>query len=331
MRTEVYERSRSRVTSLLQMAKGLPAGRPLAMAHYVRPQVVAGVADVIRRAQPDVVVASELGGAALVTGLINADRVVLDLHDAEHLRFAMLAAAGRGINQFVWLADSVLIRRWMQRHLGEYGAVAMASTVDLEACRAIAPRAAYVVAENGVDLAVLPRSDPGGASLLMLGDLRYPPNQDALSWFSAEVLPLCPSVRAVRVVGGGPVPRPVDSRIVPVGFVPSVSAEFARATALVAPIRVGAGTRLKILEAFAAGVPVVSTTVGAEGLDAVDGQHLLIADDAYGLASSIERVVNEPELRARLAQGGRALVESRFGWSRSMAPLVEAVKAVARR
>ena len=133
----------------------------------------------------------------------------------------------------------------------------------------------------------------------------YAPNVDAAEWLVAEVAPRLrarlPDVE-VRLVGT-PVPgvqrqhRP--PAITVVGMVPAMEPELSRADIAVVPIRYGSGTRLKILESFAHRVPVVSTTIGAEGLGVVDGVHLLLADDPDSFAAACERLLTEPDLREK--------------------------------
>ena len=324
-------RPRSVVVAGAEMLAGLARGRPLTMAHYRRPRSRRALRAVIRDVRPDVIVASWLGGAALVDGLVDSRQVVLDLDNAEHLRFASMARAAPPPRRWMLGVDALLIRRWMAARLGGFGAVILASMVDAAACHDLAPEAHLVVAENGADLDGAVRPDPGGGSVLLLGNLDYAPNADALQWFDGSILPSCAAVEEVRVVGGGaPVAPTVDARIVLVGHVPDVGDELRRATVLAAPVRAGAGTRLKILEAMAAGVPVVSTTLGASGLAVRDGEHLLLADDERSFATAVDALLREPARRQRLACAARSLVQERHGWQQAMAPIVNAVAEVAR-
>jgi glycosyltransferase involved in cell wall biosynthesis len=99
-----------------------------------------------------------------------------------------------------------------------------------------------------------------------------------------------------------------------VGPVDDLRPHLAAASAVVVPLRLGSGTRLKILEAWAMARPVVSTTLGAEGLDAVPGRHLLVADDPADFARSVLRILGEPGLGDELGREGRALVSERYSW-----------------
>jgi glycosyltransferase involved in cell wall biosynthesis len=115
------------------------------------------------------------------------------------------------------------------------------------------------------------------------------------------------------------------------GFVPDLADVFRTHRAMIVPLRHGGGTRLKILEALAWGLPVVSTSLGAAGLGLVDGQHALIADDAPSFARAIQRLFDDDVLWAQLSRNGRALVEQRFRWDRIGDALVDAIEELARR
>jgi len=106
-----------------------------------------------------------------------------------------------------------------------------------------------------------------------------------------------------------------DPGIVVTGTVDDVRGYFRKTTAVVVPLRIGGGTRLKILEAMAMGKPVVSTAVGAEGLEVADGENILIADDPPGMARALISVLRDRALRERLAGAGRKLVEERYDWT----------------
>jgi hypothetical protein len=166
-----------------------------------------------------------------------------------------------------------------------------------------------------------PAGDPSAERrpvVLLQGSLGYPPNIDAAQWLTTTI---APKVRThvpgleVRLVG-----RPATSIrklhepgvVTVVGEVPSMSTELAQASVAVVPIRYGGGTRLKILESFAHRVPVVSTTVGAEGLAVQDGVHLLIADDPDEFAAATVRLLGDAALRTRIAGEAERLYLNRY-------------------
>jgi glycosyltransferase involved in cell wall biosynthesis len=151
------------------------------------------------------------------------------------------------------------------------------------------------------------RSDVGSPpTILFHGTLRYPPNADAARWLVGRIGPalrnLVPDAR-IRLVGlGNPDQASLNDppATTVVGPVADIVTELSRADVVVVPVRFGSGTRVKILEAFAHRIPVVSTTLGAEGLGLVDGRHLLLADSAQGLATACARLLTEPDLRQQL-------------------------------
>jgi glycosyltransferase involved in cell wall biosynthesis len=165
----------------------------------------------------------------------------------------------------------------------------------------------------------LGRSEVGRPpTILFQGTLRYPPNAEGARFLVDEVGPLLraqvPGVR-IRLVGRGApalagLGHPPEVTLV--GQVPDIDVELARADLVVVPLRFGSGTRLKVLEAFAQRVPVVSTLLGAEGLDAEDGVHLLVGDTAPELAAACARLLSDLELRARLTEHAHQLFLARF-------------------
>jgi glycosyltransferase involved in cell wall biosynthesis len=155
-------------------------------------------------------------------------------------------------------------------------------------------------------------------TLLFAGLLRYPPNIEAARWLAGEV---APRVRdrvpdlTVRLVGEhGPELDGLDDppRVSLVGRVSDMDAELARADLVVVPVRYGSGTRVKILEAFAHRIPVVSTSVGAEGIGGTDGVHLLLGDDVPTLADAVARLLTEPDLRRTVTDAAFDLFDARF-------------------
>ena len=179
------------------------------------------------------------------------------------------------------------------------------------------------VVPNGVDCNAY--APPGGLAprrdVLYVGNFQNLPNVDALDYFVADVWPLLrlrrPGAR-LSVVGANPPERvtALDGRdgITVVGEVDDLRPAYHGHRVMVAPIRAGSGTRLKILEAFAAGIPVVSTTLGAEGIEAEPGRHLLIADSAVDFAAAVEQVLADDRLADRLAAEAVGLARERYDW-----------------
>ena len=170
-------------------------------------------------------------------------------------------------------------------------------------------------------------------TVLLQGLLFYPPNAYAARWLAEEVAPilrqLVPAAE-VRLVGAdSPTVRRLHDppRVTVTGRVPEMGPELARADIVAVPIRFGSGTRIKVLEAFAHRIPVVSTTLGAEGLDVRHGEHLLLADTPEDFAAACARLLEDSALRARLAANAHELWLARYTWAHAQA----AVAALATR
>jgi len=216
--------------------------------------------------------------------------------------------------------------------------------VPADADRRALPGPTYArtfVVPNGVDTDYFrPRPQPadGPPLLLFCGALFWYPNVDAMTWFCGEVLPWVrrkvPEVR-LQIVGAAPPPAVQKLGSLPgvdvVGFVDDVRPYLAGATVCIAPLRAGSGSRLKILEALAAGRAVVATSVGAEGLDLAPGLDLCIVDGADHFARALVNLLADPTRRAALERAGRAAVEAHYDWSLTLADLDRICGEVAQR
>jgi glycosyltransferase involved in cell wall biosynthesis len=152
--------------------------------------------------------------------------------------------------------------------------------------------------------------------------MNYRPNSDGVLWFHRTILPLIrqqvPEVR-LYVVGWDPPPQitalNADPHVTVTGFVEDVRPYLANSAVVLVPIRFGSGTRLKILDAWAMGKAVVSTHLGAAGLEAIHGENILQADEPEPFAQWVVGLLADAGQRARLGQAGRRLVEARYAWS----------------
>ena len=158
------------------------------------------------------------------------------------------------------------------------------------------------------------------ASIVFSGNMEYHPNIDAVRYFRTEIWPLLRQRHPElvwRLVGRNPSAVSAFTGapgIEVVGPVADAVPELARSRIAIVPLRAGSGTRLKILEAWAAGLPVVSTSIGAEGLPARHGEHLLLADSAVDFAQAVTRLLTCEELCSHLGKAGRLLLEKEFTW-----------------
>jgi len=259
--------------------------------------------------------------------------VVLDEHNVEYeVRARSAAVAAPGPRKVYDSLNWRKLRAEEERSWRAVAACAVTSERDEASIRMASPDTPTAVVPNAVDTQYFsPASGPADPlSVLFFGTMAYYPNVDAVVFFLREVMPRLrrshPSVR-LRIVGSLP-PRAVTQLAGPdvtiTGFVDDVRPYLERASVVVAPLRIGGGTRLKILEAMAMGRPVVSTAVGAEGLAARHGREALIADDAESFAAQVARVLDDHDLAARIGLAARRLVEERYDW-RASARVLEAL------
>jgi glycosyltransferase involved in cell wall biosynthesis len=162
---------------------------------------------------------------------------------------------------------------------------------------------------------------PDGRTLVYFGLLSTVPNIDGVTHFVQDVWPRIaathPDVR-FKIIGGRPPPSLqalAGPRIELTGFVQDLRPHLAAAAAVVVPLRLGGGTRLKIVEAMAMGKAIVSTTLGAEGIEAVSGRDLLIEDQPADFAGAVNRLLAQPALAVRIGQSARALAVTQYGWN----------------
>lgn len=199
------------------------------------------------------------------------------------------------------------------------------SADDETRLRAIAGDVPLFTVPNGVDIDYF-RPDPSVTraphSLVFAGGMDWFPNREAIQWLAQDVWPRLVEReprRTLTVIGKAPPPEiealaARDSRVRVLGFVPDIRPHIAAASAYICPIRVGGGTRLKVLDALAMGVPLVATPLAVEGLGLGDGTHFLGATTADAFVEQLQRLDDDPDLGARVAGAGRSLVERAFSW-----------------
>lgn len=248
---------------------------------------------------------------------------ILDAHNIEHLLLKRVALESDSIARAAFnTVEWRKLRRFERRAWRSVDLCLATSDQDAEIIETATGRETPVI-PNGVDVASYTFREANKIlepRIIFVGTMRHQPNAAGAVWMAREVFPKIreriPNVE-LWIVGADPPPsvqRLAGDGIVVTGRVDDVRPYLDTAAVAVAPLHSGSGTRLKILEAFAAGVPVVSTWLGAEGIDAEDGEHLLLADRADDFASAVAALIDDPARRAGLARRARALVEHRYGW-----------------
>ncbi len=269
----------------------------------------------------------------------NPPLIVFDDHNCEYL-----------LQQRTFLTDLRIPTRWhgaaysfvQWRRLRRYEAqtchradrVFAVSEADAAALQKLVPGLEPVVIPNGIDTRVytpVPTpSHPHTSTLVFTGTMDFRPNVDAMLWFARDVWPRVraevPEARFV-IVGQRPHRRldelREDPAITLTGWVEDVRPYITEAAVYVAPLRMGGGTRLKLLEAMSMGKAVVATRLGAEGFPVTDGHELLLADAPADFADAVVQLLSAPGRRAELGRVARDFVERRYDW-RVIVPRVEA-------
>lgn len=321
----------------------LPRPQPDLALRLASPELAARAVALASRGAYDVVHVGGLELAEVGFGLRGAATLIFDEHNAEYVlqRRAFENECRLGGNP-IGALYSLLQWRKLVRYEGSAcraaAGVMAVSAVDRDELLRIAPRARIAVVPNSVDVRqYAPREAPpdGPLTLLFTGKMDFRPNVDAVVWFCREVLPLIratlPSAR-FQIVGRDPTPAVRRLGGLPgvevVGPVPDDRPFLAGAHVYVVPMRVGGGVRLKVLQAMAAGVPIVATTLGYEGVAASPGEHLVVADHPEKFARAVGQLVSSPGAASPMLAAARRLVEERYDWRVLAKPLNDFYESV---
>jgi len=255
-----------------------------------------------------------------------ARRTVLDLHNVESILHSRCGDTERWPVSLVHRRFAGACREMERLWWPRFSQVLVASEEEAGVVRNSCPGVHATVYPNSLPTLPLPSRQERDV-IMFTGNLEYHPNVMAVRWFRREIWPLVRERWPVtwRLVGRNPGAvrkyTAGDPRIETSGPVPDALAELATAKVAVAPLRAGSGTRLKIIEAWAAACPVVSTPLGAEGLPGRAEQDILLAADAAGFAAAISRLLESAELRQRIGAAGRALYARECTWEAAAAKL----------
>lgn len=257
---------------------------------------------------------------------------VLDEHNIEFHLAQQQAGAEQGLARRIHnAANWPKLRKEEVEAFRTFDGVTFCSAADELRARALVPTLRSAVVPNAVDVEEFRRAPhhpvPDGSTVMFFGALNYFPNVDGLLHLVREIWPLIershPQAR-LKIVGQHP---PVEvlslrgRRVEVTGRVEDLRPHLASSAVTIVPLRIGGGTRFKILEAMAMARPVVSTTIGAEGIDAQPGSDILLADNPREFAEAVGRVLDNPGLGEALGTRGRALVERRYSWEAAAQPL----------
>lgn len=307
----------------LDLARNVASRLPYAVARYRSPAMRAEIA--LRARHADVVVCDFLAPAVNVPHDLGVPTVLFQ-HNVEAMIWERHAA----------VATSALKREYMREQWRRMERFERAECRRFDHVVAVSPQDAAVMRDRyqvtrvsdvptGVDVEYFTpaaRAERNPLELVFTGSMDWMPNDDAMTWFATDILPRVrsriPGVK-VTVVGRTPSARLTalagEHGIEVTGRVPDVRPFLERASAFIVPMRVGGGTRLKIYEAMAMGLPVISTAIGAEGLPVRDGDSVVLRDGAEPFADAVVSLLQDDAARSRIGTTGQRLVREKFAWS----------------
>lgn len=275
----------------------------------------------------DLIACDHLWFAPTVLKLVADTRKIFLSHGLEFLMFERLKKIYSSWKRFVTLLLTRNLQKIELDEMRRFDAVTCLNEKEKKILIEYGfPSNSIEIIPNGIDLPLqtpqIILSIDAQPSLLFLGSMNYEPNHDAMMYFIKSIYQGVKKIHPhlfLNIIGTSPKKQLIrssqrDSSIRIHGFVENLSPYFNSDTICIAPLRVGTGTRVKILEYWSRGMPVVSTSIGTEGLEGRDGVHLLVRDDPETFVSAIDDLIRHPEFRKKLGQEGRRLVETHYQW-----------------
>jgi polysaccharide biosynthesis protein PslH len=307
----------------------LGARPPYAVSRFADAKVQKQLRTWFREQRFDVAVCDFLDAAVNFPGRLNIPSVLFQHNVESEIWRRHAATAGDPAKKMMYRMEFRKMLRYERAALCKFQHVIAVSENDRSLMTQWVDGDRVTVVPTGVDLAEYrpdpanSNSDPNASAPLItfVGAMDWEPNVDGVEYFCAEVWPAIkaevPQAR-FRIVGRNPGRRvqkwaSIDASIEVTGRVPSVVEHLRQSAAVIVPLRIGGGTRLKIYEAMAVGKAVVSTTVGAEGLDVHPGRNIVLADDARSFAQAVIALLRDPEMRRRY-QTAAAETAARYDW-----------------
>lgn len=311
-----------------RLSRGMLNRRPLIQSFYFNTALARSLRDLTSRVSYDVIQVEFPFLSPYLEALDPHRRAkrVLSMHNVESLRFEReLRLAPWGKRKLLLLGDHLFFREWEKKALRLFDGIVAVSDLERSWIQRHAPEAIVELAPNGVDTEYFVPASTATSErdryIVFTGAMDYPPNVDAARWFCDDILPALQQKMprlGFKIVGKNPDAQIIElgkrNRVQVTGTVADIRCYLAEAIALVVPLRSGGGTRLKILEAMAMDRPVVSTSVGAEGLEITPGTDILIANDVQQFVDQVELLVKSPETSNRIGSAGRRLVMQKYDW-----------------
>jgi glycosyltransferase involved in cell wall biosynthesis len=271
---------------------------------------------------------------------LDKQRLVLTEHNLEQNIWAGYTEHASGFLKKLFYRNQYSKVKKLEESLDDiYGQVVTVSENDKKLLSQSFPEESITVVENGVDPAAYVNDSTAEkrSGVIFTGSLDWHPNIDGLQWFADEIYPALIAALPpcqTTIVGRKPARALITAMQNKNGVkvypdVPEIQPYLHTARVMMVPLRIGGGSRLKILEAMAAGLPVVSTSKGAEGLAVTDGENIIIEDNPLRFAEVLVKVLQDDELYLKLSRQGRALIENRYSWEQVARPLADLWRKVA--
>ncbi len=321
--------------AVARMLIGAPTPVPASMAYFHAPRLARMIRAELRRTEYDLIFAHCSSIAHYVADVTGIPKII-DFGDMDSQKWLEYARIKPFPISLVYGIEGAKLRRAEGRLATQFDLCTCTTRAEFETLNSYGIATPTDWFPNGVDLDFFaPSAAPYDSNaIVFVGRMDYFPNQQAVTEFCAKTLPLIWARRpeaTFTIVGAKPAPAILELGKIPgvtvTGTVPDVRPHALGAAVAVAPLRIARGTQNKILESLAMGVPVVTSSVAAKGVDAVVGEHLLAADTPEAVAESTLRLLDDPGERARLARAGRARMESHHNWPASMRRLDAIIEA----
>ena len=323
MCTGVYEKS-SVIHEVMNMLVTMFVGIPFSVQKRTSQLIKKDITDYIQKTQVDVIICDSIYRALNIPWEAQAKKILYE-HNIESKIIRRYMQTERNIfKKFFAYLECEKFEQFEKKMWAKFDYCIACSDVDKKIIEAVTSKNNTITVDNGVDTQYFnPDSYPVERNTLVYtGQIGWYPNEDALVYFIEEIMPMVnqaiPEVK-VLIVGDKPSNRikelsQKDSRITVTGFVDDVREFMGKASVYIVPLRIGSGTRLKILEAMSMKKAIVTTSIGCEGLRVEDGKQLLIRDDPRDFADAVLSLLKDENLRRELGNNGRKLVEEKYDW-----------------
>lgn len=322
---------RSRIADLGYWLKSLSTGTPFLIERDNQAGMRAVVQQIVAAGDVDLIEADQLTMAQFALqarGKAAQPPVLFDSHNATFKIIERSLAGSHTLLRLPLALESGRLKRYEDELVRRCDHTLTVTELDRQVFLANSALSADDPRVSAIPIAVDTRQlppvtlDPAAMNIVTLGTLTYPPNADGIRWFLREVFPLIHRQQpqtTLTIIGKKPpadfytLAEPYGIAVTITGYVPDLTAYLERAAVMVVPVLAGSGMRVRILEAFSRGVPVVTTTIGLEGIHAGSAE-VCVEDEPQPFANAVLTLIADPDLRIRMAQHARQLAETKYDW-----------------